>query len=83
VQRTARTLAAAPERVDPERPLTEMGLDSLLAVELQAGLRADLAVQVEMIQLLDGITLRRLAGTILEQLATDGHPAAAVTGAAR
>ena len=39
VQRTATVLGALPERVDLDRPLPEMGLDSLMAVELRTAVR--------------------------------------------
>ncbi|MGE5169412.1 MAG: acyl carrier protein [Rudaea sp.] len=44
VQCAASGLDADPARVEPERSLTDMGLDSLMAVGLQNAVRSDLGV---------------------------------------
>lgn len=72
VRRTAMVLDTAPERVDPERPLTEMGLDSLMAVELQTVLQRDLGIEVSIVDLLEGATLLRLVDRV-EADATTGR----------
>ncbi|HET9227335.1 MAG TPA: amino acid adenylation domain-containing protein, partial [Thermoanaerobaculia bacterium] len=46
--------------VDPDRPLTEQGLDSLSAVELKGGIEAALGVTVPLADLLEGASLRSL-----------------------
>ncbi len=46
--------------VDPDRPLTELGLDSLSAVELKGGIEAALGVPVLLADLLEGASLRSL-----------------------
>ena len=64
----ATVLDSDPERVDPRRPITEMGLDSLMAVELQAAVRQHLDVEVSLIEVLEGMTLHRLSDIVLEQV---------------
>jgi amino acid adenylation domain-containing protein len=61
--------------LDPEQPLSRFGLDSLAAVELQQTLARDLAVIVELGELLAGPTLRELA----RELADRGVDRAATT----
>jgi acyl transferase domain-containing protein/NADPH:quinone reductase-like Zn-dependent oxidoreductase/SAM-dependent methyltransferase/acyl carrier protein len=72
VRVAASVLDAAPERVDPERPVTEMGLDSLMAVELQTAVRRQLGVEVSLVEVLEGMTVRQLADGVLEQVSHDG-----------
>jgi acyl transferase domain-containing protein/NADPH:quinone reductase-like Zn-dependent oxidoreductase/NAD(P)-dependent dehydrogenase (short-subunit alcohol dehydrogenase family) len=61
VRRTAAVLETAPDRVDPARPLTDMGLDSLMAVELQTILQRDLGLELSIVDLLEGATLAEVA----------------------
>jgi amino acid adenylation domain-containing protein len=53
--------------VDPDRPLTELGLDSLSAVELKGGIEAALGVSVPLADLLEGASLRSLNLERIEQ----------------
>ena len=66
--RTARALRIAPAKVDPDRLLTALGLDSLAAVELEQEVERRLGVQLPLGELLEGMTLRRLAEVVLERL---------------
>ena len=45
-RRMAKILGAAPERVDTGAPLTELGMDSLMAVELMTALKNDFMIDV-------------------------------------
>jgi 1-acyl-sn-glycerol-3-phosphate acyltransferase len=80
-RRTARILGAAPERVDAALPLTDLGMDSLMAVELMTVMRADFSIDVPVVKLLQGATLDQLAERVTAHLQTmDG--AAVDTGIA-
>jgi 1-acyl-sn-glycerol-3-phosphate acyltransferase len=68
VERVARVLGTSPKKVDAERPLTEMGVDSLMAVELQAMVNRDFGVSLSLASLLEGVTVRQLTATLLDQL---------------
>ena len=74
----ARILGASPGRIDAETPLTQLGLDSLMAVELSQRLGARLGVEVPSMKLLVGGGIRKLAEQILPRLAptrqTDSAP---------
>lgn len=71
VRRAAHVLGAAPERLDVDRALTDMGLDSLMAVEYRTAMRVELGIEIELLELLEGTTLRNLARIALVQLVTD------------
>ncbi len=51
--------------LDVDVPLTMMGLDSLMAVELRNRFEADLRVDVPVVRLLEGPTVRALIETVL------------------
>ncbi|HVM13413.1 MAG TPA: amino acid adenylation domain-containing protein [Egibacteraceae bacterium] len=75
VGRVARVLGSAPDRVDPERPLTEMGFDSLMAVELITAIKSDLKLRIPVVKVLEGSSPRELAGIVLDMLPLDGQSA--------
>jgi acyl carrier protein len=55
-------------RVDPDRPVAELGLDSLTAFSIKDRIEADLGVTLSPVQFLDGATIARLASDLLERL---------------
>ena len=61
-------LGSGSATIDPDRPLTDLGLDSLMAVELLATLKSELAVEVAVVQLLQGVTLAELASLVVTEL---------------
>ncbi len=63
-QRLAAVLRVAPAEFDPEKRVTEFGIDSLGALEIQNGVETDLGVQVTAVELLEGATLSRVAELI-------------------
>ena len=67
----AQVLATEEQRVDLNRPLTDMGVDSLMAVELQMALRRDLGVEPALVEMLGGATIRNLVDGLLEQISLD------------
>ncbi|MEA3213201.1 MAG: hypothetical protein QOE70_6258 [Chthoniobacter sp.] len=83
----ARTLGIAPARLDPQRSLNELGLDSLMAVELVNRLESDLRVAIPTGKLMAGQSLPSLAAALLELLAGPAakpgpqeHPTVAAAG---
>ncbi|MPY80191.1 MAG: amino acid adenylation domain-containing protein [Actinophytocola sp.] len=80
VQRAARVLGASPQRLAPDRPLPELGFDSLMAVELQTALKLGVGVQIPVATLLEGASIGDIAALALDQLALAGPIAAAGTG---
>ena len=63
----ARVLRRAPEEIDPDVPLTSLGLDSLAAVELRNAVAERTGVVVSLQALLEGISLRSLEAASLEK----------------
>lgn len=72
-QEVAQILAIAPERIDPARSLHDLGLDSLMGVELALGLEKRFGIQVPAMMLNEGPTVDRVTERILERLFTVGE----------
>ena len=64
----ARTLGMMADRLDPALPLSSLGFDSLMAVQLKNQIEADFGVVVPMIQFLQGPSVEGLAPSILALL---------------
>jgi hypothetical protein len=67
--------------LDPLQPLNELGIDSLMAVELRNRVEGDLKVKVPVAQLLEGVSVQDVAAMVLQQLG-DGAPTPDEQGAA-
>jgi acyl carrier protein len=70
IEQVARVLRSSPSKLDPHQPLTKLGIDSLMAVELKNRVELDLEVTIPVTALLQGPTLAQLATLLLEQLNT-------------
>jgi NADPH:quinone reductase-like Zn-dependent oxidoreductase/acyl carrier protein len=68
----ARILGHSADQLDLERPLADLGLDSLMAVELRNWIEGELRVTLPAAELLRGPSVSRLTDLLLEQLA-DGE----------
>ena len=73
-ERGARILGFA-AGVDRDKSLQRLGLDSLMAVELRNAVETDLGVAIPVMNLLQGVSFRELAGLIDDQLVTPPEPA--------
>jgi len=71
-QEVAQILAVSAERIDPSRSLHDLGLDSLMGVELALGLEKRFGIQVPAMMLNEGPTVERVTARIMERLATAG-----------
>jgi hybrid polyketide synthase / nonribosomal peptide synthetase FtdB len=74
-QIVARVLRLPLERVEPDRPLTRMGLDSLMALELRNHAETELGVTLPVVSLLRGPSIAELAGRIARDLTGEADPA--------
>ncbi len=82
-QQAMSTMAMA-EAIDPDRPLREYGLDSLMSITLLNRLEAALDVRIAAETMIEGPSVVRLAETIVPRLSRDGPgPRQAVPDASR
>lgn len=70
-QEVAQILAISVERIDPSRSLHDLGLDSLMGVELALGLEKRFGIQVSAMMLNEGPTVERVTQRIMERLFAD------------
>ena len=64
----ARVLGTSPARLDPARPLTEFGLDSLMGIELVNRIEEGLALRFPVEKILRGPSILTLAKILAESL---------------
>jgi myxalamid-type polyketide synthase MxaE and MxaD len=67
----SRLLGVSADRMPPEATLRQLGVDSLVSVEVKNSLETDLGVTVSMVSLLKGPSVARLAREIAGALAPD------------
>lgn len=67
-KKTARVLGLAAGEVDSGRSLYEMGLDSLMAVELSTAIKTELKIDIPMRALIDEPSLNNLMAILTEQI---------------
>lgn len=65
----SRILGTSEEKLDSDRPMTELGLDSLMAVELRNWIEGDLRLTLSSVELLRGPSVSQLADVLAEQFA--------------
>jgi acyl carrier protein len=63
---TARVLGLSPERLDSTMPLSSLGFDSLMAVQLKNRIETDLYAVLPMIEFLQGPSVDQLAEILLQ-----------------
>jgi NADPH:quinone reductase-like Zn-dependent oxidoreductase/acyl carrier protein len=74
----ARVLGTSPSKLDVEQSLLNLGIDSLMAVEIGNQIQAMVGVDVPAMKFMEGISIAGLATYVIDQLApTDGDVAAA------
>jgi acyl carrier protein len=81
LEEVGRILLLGVERIDPGRTLQSLGMDSLMTVELAAGLEQRFGIRLPAMMLQDAPTIDKVAARITAQLA-DGEYAAEDTSTA-
>lgn len=72
IQEVAQILVVSAERIDSARSLHDLGLDSLMGVELALGLEKRFGIQVPAMMLNEGPTVERVTARIMERLSEAG-----------
>ncbi len=67
-EQVARVLGASPAKLDAEKPLTQLGLDSLMGFELRNWIEGELRLSLPMVELMRGPSVVRLAELLVNQL---------------
>jgi acyl carrier protein len=73
----ARVLGLAAAKLDLQQPLSNLGLDSLMAVELRNRIAIDLGVKVPVVKFLQGFSVDEAVTQVLDQLTAEGSSPAA------
>ncbi|MBH8571736.1 amino acid adenylation domain-containing protein [Nostocaceae cyanobacterium CENA369] len=79
IELLARVLAIAPDDINPQAPLSTLGLDSLKVFELKNQIEADLGVEVSVADFFEGMSTRSLVINILAQITKDALPSISLT----
>ncbi len=79
-EQIARKMGLAASKLDVQQPLTNMGIDSLMAIEVKNQVEAELHVVIPVVQFLQGPTIAQLSAQLLKQL-TETVPAATMRAA--
>lgn len=79
VQIVASVLKADAENISADRPINELGIDSLMAAEIQVKFETELGMGISVLELIGDITVRSLSGKLLDSLQADLQKAAANT----
>jgi acyl carrier protein len=69
-----RVLRMAPSRLDAHQSLNQLGIDSLMAVELRNHVQARLGVMIPLARLLQDPTIAQLAAVVLDQFGVAPSP---------
>ena len=73
-------------KLDANQPITRLGIDSLMALEVKTRIDADLGAVIPIVSLLKGTSIAHLAANVADQLAIQTpaiHSLAAMSSAAR
>jgi acyl carrier protein len=68
LEQLSRVLGLTASQLDTEQPLTNLGLDSLMAVELKNRIFLDLGINIPMVKFLQGFSAVQAATQLLDQL---------------
>ena len=80
IQEVAEILAIGADRIDPARSLHDLGLDSLMAVELALGLEQRLGIPLPVMMLNESPTAEKVTQRILDKLVGETDPDASPAG---
>jgi acyl transferase domain-containing protein/acyl carrier protein len=70
-EQVARVLGLSASRLDLQQPISNLGMDSLMAVELKNRIAVDLKVNVPVVKFLQGFSVDQAVTLVLDQLAAE------------
>ena len=70
IEVVSRVLHLHQDKIDPKRSLIALGLDSVLAIELQSQIEAAVGVKISVLELLRGVSITSLLGSLPRLLAS-------------
>ena len=73
-EKVARILGTRPEKIEVDRSLMDMGLDSLMGFELRNWIEGELRINIPVVELMQGPTVEKLTTLILAQLEKAENP---------
>ncbi|BBD64374.1 amino acid adenylation domain-containing protein [Nostoc commune NIES-4072] len=79
IELLARVLSIAPDDINPQEPLSTLGLDSLKVFDLKNRIEVDLEVEVSVADFFEGMSTRSLVTKILAQLTAEAIPSLSLT----
>ncbi len=82
-EEVAATLRMPADKLDVREPLNNMGLDSLIAIELQTAMHSKFGVEIPTLELMKGISVAQIARHILSKLCVEACAAQAPSNAPR
>ena len=78
IEIVSRVLHLHQDKIDPKRSLIALGLDSVLAIELQGQIEAIIGVKISVLELLRGVSIASLLGSLTRLLASSAQQTAQV-----
>ncbi|MFE1744072.1 SDR family NAD(P)-dependent oxidoreductase [Coleofasciculus sp. H7-2] len=79
-EQVAKVLGLKPAQLDLQRGLTEMGLDSLTAIELRSLMKTHLGLDVPIVKFMEGVNVTSLATYLSDRLIEIDTPSSATSG---
>ena len=72
-EQLAKVLGTSASKIDRGKSLLNMGLDSLMAVEIGNRIQTSLNVNIPPVKFMEGITIKGMAEYIIQQLISEEH----------